>query len=264
MPTHVNRSTQYRTTDRRPQVSAHATGVQLLAAVALMLTATPVGAQTTKSVAMTVSGIVVDASGAPLAGTTVSYKNTPTRIRDAAGHTRTIGPVVNSTATTAADGSFSVGGLPPSVYWLCANGTQTSQIASCDWGFGATKADLFTAGSASNVKLQVHAGVTLTFQVSDARSQVKDFSTAVGALAAPGNFRIFVVNGTWLRPAVPVSATGAVRQYTITVPQTRSFRLPLDTKLNVLNQLGASVVPGQLDDTIVISGQPVSYSLTVP
>jgi hypothetical protein len=214
----------------------------------------------------TISGTVVDDSGVAVAGTKVYYKNAPTTVRDRAGHTSVTGPVVSSSVATGKDGSFSVTGLPAGVYWLCAEVLQQGQqIRSCDWGFGSTKVDLTTATSADNVKLQVHGGVTLTFLVNDARSQIKDFAAGVmGMPSVVGNFRILVVNGTWLRPAQLVSVSGSMHKYAVTVPATRSLRILLDTKLNVLNQKNTAMAPGKLDDTITVSGQPMNYTLTVP
>jgi hypothetical protein len=219
----------------------------------------------------TISGMVVDDSGAVVAGTKVYYKNVPTTVRDRVGHTSVIGPVVSSSVATGKDGSFSVAALPAGVYWLCAEVLQQGQqIRSCDWGFGGTKVDLTTATSAENVKLQVHSGVTVTFLVNDARGQIKDFApgamamTSGGTASAVGNFRILVVNGTWLRPAQLVSVNGSVHQYAVTVPASRSLQILLDTKLNVLNQKSTAMVAGKPNDTIAVSEQPMSYTMTVP
>lgn len=220
-------------------------------------------AQTAKTVS--ISGSVVDDSGAMVAGTKVYYKNAPTTVRDRFGHTSVTGQLVSSSVPTGNDGTFSVTALPADVYWLCAEVLQPGhQIRSCDWGFGGTKVDLTKAASAQNVKLQLHSGVTLTFQVTDARNQIKDFAAGAMGPTATGNFRILVVNGTWLRPAQLVSVTGSLHQYAVTVPVSRSMRLLYDTKLTVLNQQNAAVVPDKLADTVTVSGQPVNYQLTVP
>ena len=110
----------------------------------------------------------------------------------------------------------------------------------------------------------MHDGVTLTFQVNDARNQIKDFASVVGQPAAPGNFRIFVVDGARLKPAQPVSANGGTRQYTLIVPKSRAVRLLLDTKLTVLNQTNTAAAPGKPGDSIPVSDQPLTYNLTVP
>lgn len=211
----------------------------------------------------TISGSVVDDLGAPLAGAKVYYNNSPNIVRDQTGHSKVTGPIINSTTLAAKDGTFSVSGLPAGVYWLCAEGTQATQLRSCDWGYDATKLDLTKVSTVTNTKLQVHDGVTLTFQVSDARSQIKDYATDPGKAAAPGNFRIFIVDGARVKAAQPVSASGSTHLYSLIVPKSRAVRLLLDTKLNVLNQTQAAAVPGRLGDTITLSEQPVTYSLTV-
>jgi hypothetical protein len=227
----------------------------------VLIAASTVFGQTTAAGTVSISGSVVDDSGAPLAGSTIAYRNSPTAVRDQSGHTRVTGSMVESSTVTAKDGTFSVTGLPPSVYWLCAEGTQTTHIRSCDWGFGNTKIDLTTTASVTNLKLQVHTGVILTFQVNDPRNQIKDFTASAGP--APGNFRIFVVNGVWVRPALPVSVSGTTHQYALLVPQSGAFRMLLDTKLTVVDQAQTAIVPGKLTDTVSISQQPVTYNLTV-
>ena len=219
---------------------------------------------TTKTV--TISGTVLDDSGAPIAGATVLYNNTVSSVRDRALHTHIFGTFIASSTTAAKDGTFSLTGLPPSVYWLCGVGTQPTHLRSCDWESPTTKIDLTSTSSATNVQLQVPVGVMLTFSVTDARNQINDFSATPvvnGAPAAPGNFRIYLADGTWLSPAQPVSVSGTVHQYAIAVPKARALRLFLDTKLNVQDQALTAVVPGKPGDTITIGAQPVSYTLTV-
>jgi hypothetical protein len=237
--------------------------MRALPILALAIASLPAFAQTPRTV--TISGSVVDESGAPVAGTKVAYNNSPATVRDRVGHMKLVGPVINSTALTAKDGTFSVTGLPPGVYWLCAEPLLPTQIRSCDWGFGGTKLDLTSDSTAAGVKLQLHSGVTLTFEVTDIRSQIRDFATDIQTPTAPGNFRIFVVDGTWMKPARPVTAVGTLRQYAVTVPAARAVRLLVDTKLTVINQAQTSIAADRLDDTIsTTGGQPMTYRMTVP
>jgi hypothetical protein len=232
---------------------------------ALILAGSVAFAQAPKTVA--ISGSVLDDSGAPIAGGTVFYKNTPAIFRDRLGRVRGAGQTVASSTLTAKDGTFSVAGLPPSVYLLCAQGVLQTHLRSCDWQSPPTQIDLTSSSSAANVKLQVPVGVILTFQVTDAGGKVNDFASAPptggGKLSAPGNFRIFVTRGTWMAVAQPVSVSGAVRRYALAVPRTASLQFLLDSKLNVLDQLQSPIVPGRPTGTIAISGQPVTYALTV-
>jgi hypothetical protein len=209
---------------------------------------------------VSISGVVVDAAGVPVSGTKVTYNNSPATVRDRVGHMRVVGPVIRSDITTGKDGGFSASGLPPGVYWLCAEGLASTQIRSCDWGYGGTKVDLTSETTASGIELKLHAGVVLTFHVNDARNQVRDFPSDLGS---PGNFRIFVVDGALMKPARPVSAGGGLRQYAVTVPASRTLRLLLDTKLTVQNQGQGTVRAGKLDDTIAVGSGPMTYEMSV-
>ncbi len=83
---------------------------------------------------VTLSGKVVDDTGSPIASTKVYYRNNQQHlVVDHAGHSRVVGNLISSTVTTAKDGTFTVAGLPPDVYWLCAEGIQQNHIRSCDW-----------------------------------------------------------------------------------------------------------------------------------
>jgi hypothetical protein len=207
---------------------------------------------------VSISGSVVDAAGSPVAGTIVTYNNSPATMRDRVGHTRLVGPVVHSTLRTGPDGTFSVSGIPPGVYWLCAEPLAATQIRSCDWGYGGTKVDLTTETAATSIRLQLHAGVMVTFDVNDANGRIQDYG------ATPGNFRIFVVDGTWIKPARPAATAAASRQYTVVVPSVRTLQVMVDTKLKVVNpQAPAGLAADLPPNTITVNGQPVTYKLTV-
>jgi hypothetical protein len=122
--------------------------------------------------------------------------------------------------------------------------------------------NLTSAASATNVKLQVTNGVLLTFQVSDSAGKIKDFSSGASP-AAPGNFRLFVMDAQRLMLAQPSSVTGTVHQYGLAVPKTRNLRLLLSGSLNVLDQSATAIPLGRPSSAIAVSGQPVDVQLTV-
>lgn len=84
-----------------------------------------------------ISGSVTDASGAPVVGATVIYNNVREYTRDPAGHLSPTGVAINASAKTVQDGSFTIGELPAGTYYLCAFGSQPTDLGSCEWGEGA-------------------------------------------------------------------------------------------------------------------------------
>jgi hypothetical protein len=181
---------------------------------------------------VTISGTVIDDSGAPVAGALVHYNNSPATKTDAYGHVHRTEPFLSSHVVTATDGTFAITALPPSLYWLCAAGVTPVQLRSCDWGQATNSVDLRTAADASGIKLQVVNGLTLTFQVTDAQGKIN-----------AGNFRIFVVDQTRYMDAGLTSVEGSVHNYSLAVPKGRALTLFLDTALQVTDSASKAILP---------------------
>jgi hypothetical protein len=77
-----------------------------------------------------IAGTVVDAAGEPVAGASVYYNNVP----PLSAKGQLIGQPIGSKLQTGADGTFSISGLPPGYYRVCARGIAVRQLASCEWG----------------------------------------------------------------------------------------------------------------------------------
>jgi len=194
----------------------------------------------------------------------VTYNNTPATIRDSARRVRTLEKLVSSSVTTAKDGTFSLAGLPPSVYWLCAAGTKPTHLLSCQWGSPTMRLDLTQTASVSNVKLQVTEGVLLTFNVSDPKGQIQEFPTTPTATSKPGNFRIFVLDGTHFMAATPNSVGAAVHQHTIAVPKSRTLQLFVSTSLKVNGSSLTATGAGAWSPPISVNGAPATFEYTIP
>jgi hypothetical protein len=218
-------------------------------------------AQTAKTV--TLSGFVIDDLGTAIPGATVYYNNSPKYQRDASGHAYPIEPRVSSFVQTGKDGSFSLAGLPPSIYWLCAAGPNPTHLRSCDWGRPTTAVDVTSSSAATGIKLQIINGVLLSFQVTDAKGQINDFVDTPGKGSVRGNFRIFAVRGSYFKAAKLMSVSGSVRQYAIAVPKSATLRPSLDTTLNVVDSLGAGLASRAAGSAIAVSDQPATVSFTV-
>ena len=219
------------------------------------------------SASATLSGTVVDSTGAPIAGALVNYSTVPAMVRTVNGLAPS-GPIVASYALTDTNGDFSVTGLPAGRYNLCAYGTKSTHLGSCEWGRGITGASL-VSGQTATVHFQIADGTLLTFQVQDPRNQIRDLESlpAVnGRMPLTGaNFAIGVWAGTRYARARLVSTSGATRQYQLAIPKTLSVRLHLDTLLNVVDANTVAVPLGKQSLTISAGGlAAISTNLTVP
>ncbi len=196
----------------------------------------------------TISGLVVDDSGIPVAGARVTYNNSPVITRDQFGHITSRGASIGSFVTTAANGTFTITGLPASIWWVCAWGTKNTQLRSCEWGQTTARVDLSTATSAPALTLKVVNGSFLTFKVNDLRGQIHD--PAYAARAASPNFQILVVQGIQYAAPQFLSAANGVRQYGLAVPKNSTLRLYLNSSLHVLDGSNAAIPVHQLSETI--------------
>ena len=154
------------------------------------------------------------------------------------------------------------------MYSLCAYGSKSTHLNSCEWGRGITGVNL-VSGQTATVNFQLADGTLLTFQVQDPRNQIRDLESLPvvnGRMPLTGaNFAIGVWAGTRYVRARLVSTTGATRQYELAIPKTVSVRLHLDTLLNVLDANSAAVPLGKTSLTIPAGGlAAITTNLTVP
>jgi hypothetical protein len=192
-----------------------------------------------------ISGLVADQSGNPVAGALVLYQGTPTFAPNAMGGVVATGPSVSSGLTSGTDGTFAISGLPDGQYSVCAYAATAAQLGSCEWGTYSPLIQITAGGAVSNVALQLTTGVLLTLLVSDPNSLIQETapSTLVNGLLplSGGNFRIGVMLGTIYARAQLASQQGTVRTYTVAVPQNVSLDLIADTSLLVTAASGAAV-----------------------
>ena len=215
-----------------------------------------------------ISGVVLDDTGAPIAGALVLYKSVPPMIRATNGQRVINGPLVASGVKTGVDGTFQVGGLSPATYNLCAYGIKPTHLGTCEWGQGTVAVNL-ASGETIQLTFRIATGSLLTFQVNDPNQRIRDladFPTSNGRLPLSGaNFGIGVWVGPRYAKAMLVSNTAGTRQYQLAVPKTVSARLFLDTSLRVANPSGVPIAVGQPSITLAPAGQTeIITSLTIP
>jgi hypothetical protein len=215
------------------------------------------------------AGQVIDEHGAPVVGALVSYQSVPTFAVGPIGRSVASGPRVGAAAKTDANGMFAVSGLPPAVYHLCAFGTRSTQLGSCEWTQGTTRADLTTRQSLSDLKLLVAEGTLVTFQVEDPRHQIRDltdFQQPRAMLPLTGsNFAVGIFVGRRYVRAKLVSTSPNSRTYEVAIPRTATVRLFIDTPLRVADVTGAAVSTAQRSTAIAANGQDsVTVHLAIP
>jgi len=121
------------------------------------------------------SGTVVDGNGQPVSGAIVTYNNVPPCTSSPSG-----GPIcqppLSSSATSAADGTFSAANLRAGWFYVCARAVTAYQLASCDWlGYGNTGPQSVTVpagGQAAGIQLILRSGTQLLFTVRDDRGLI--------------------------------------------------------------------------------------------
>ena len=214
------------------------------------------------------SGSVVDGNGSPIPGALVLYKSVPIVATAANGERVITGPGIGAAVKTAADGTFAVTGLPSAGYLLCAYGTKSNHLGSCEWGQGTARVDV-ADGQTAHLTFVVAEGALITFQVEDPKQQVIDLESlpvANGRLPLTGaNFSIGISAGTRYERARLLSVTGATRRYQLAIPKTATIRLYLDTTLNVADAQGAAIALRQQSTAVAAGGQDeVVVHLAIP
>lgn len=205
----------------------------------------------------TLSGVVLDERGAPIANAQVLYRTVPRIVRRLGGGWNAVGPLLGASVKTGADGSFVVTGLPAAQYHVCAYGVKPTHLGSCEWQ-ATTSVDLASSATAP-LRFQIAEGTMLTFEVQDPRQQIRDLAdlnSANGRLPVSGsNFAIGVWAGSRYTLAKLVSTVGPTRRYQLAIPKSAGVRLFLDTTLNVTDAAGVALPTRTPASTLAASSQ---------
>jgi hypothetical protein len=206
-----------------------------------------------------IAGVVVTDDGSPVAGALVLYNNVPRLGRDDMGRLAVRGPVVSSGVRTDSGGKFAIAGLPAGSYYLCASGTKSNHLRSCEWDQPSLKVELSEGQNLEGIKLIVVEGTLLVFRVRDANRAIED--TAAGPVVdgrlplTGGNFRIGVVSGLRYAQATVAAQDGDVREYVVAVPKSAALRVVADTLLPVRDIAGQSIRAGEPSFEVQVRGE---------
>ena len=174
-----------------------------------------------------ISGVVVDASGHAVSGATVYYNN----VRPVSPTGQSIGVAVSSSIKSDSNGRFTISGVPLGHYYVCASGTQPTQLRSCDWGLPLATAALTDASATAPLTLTLGDGCLLRMTIEDPNGRIKDLPVDLPTGKPTWNLSFGVMSGGRYEPARLVSVAGAVRTYYVAVPKNSTFSLVMTTDL---------------------------------
>lgn len=146
-------------------------------------------------------------------------------------------PFVRS-ATTGPDGSFRLDKLPPGMYALCVQLSESEWLSSCTWGRQPVVAEATEPGS-DPITIALRKGAAISVQIEDI-----DGALARHEEKTAGAHLLVGVGGDDLlfRPAPLATAGGATRLYRVLVPFDTSIKLVVGSTLfRLADESGAPI-----------------------
>ncbi len=185
-----------------------------------------------------VAGTVLEDGATPIAGATVSYRGSGHIQRGPSGGVSYLRPQVFGSVKSRSDGTFSILGLPPDRYTICAAGTLPIHISSCAWNTTDHRVSVTTGQNVTGLKLSVPRGALLAITIDD----------ATGCAARYNKAPVFAFAGSLSAQAYPVSGTPGAYHYQVLVPKLVPLRIAAnhrcsftDSSSNALSGLGLSL-----------------------
>jgi len=184
-------------------------------------------------------GVVLDDRAQAVAGADVEYHLLRTGRTDRYGRHIFTDPIVSGWVTTATDGRFTVTGLRPGQYAICALAKLPHQLHSCQWGQGGAPVKVTAGQATGDVRLVLRAGVRLNVHVSDPTASIDAGDVFRGPPHAK-RLLLGVVSdkGEYYR-VHPVSKGPGVLTHGLAVPRDRVVKLVVDTDLDVSDAAGS-------------------------
>lgn len=188
-----------------------------------------------------ISGRVVDGSGRPVAGATVTYSKDAEYIRDNGGRIVVKELGLNGVTTAGKDGTFSLAGLQSGRYHICAQGTQASQIGSCEWD-GLPVITLAPGQAVTDVTRTIWDATVLNIRVADPKGRIAAADKHGVVAARERRFAVGVsLENGFFRRADVLSESATQRVFRVRVPRNRSARLFVDSDLSVTDGSGRAL-----------------------
>lgn len=176
----------------------------------------------------TISGVVLDGTGAPAASATVLYNNVPHLSSSGRSYLEN---EIRSAVAADAGGHFALSGLPFGTYYVCAAGRMKTDLRSCDWNLPLATVELSPASPGTTLELHLGIGVRVLMSVYDQHNRIAEIDPSRIRGAFKGNFKLGVSVGSWYTPATLLSNVDGVRTYEAVVPMNERARVLLWTTL---------------------------------
>lgn len=203
--------------------------------------------QTTGSVA----GTVLENGAVPLSGATVSYVGTGRAESGRNGLMRYIPPQIVGRVLSRVDGTFSITGLPPDRYTICASGTLPIHISSCAWNTIDPHVSIAPGQILTGLRLSVARGALLNITIADSTGCAAKYSRAP----------VYVFAGSLSEGASRVSTTAGAYKYQALVPQSTPLRLTANHRCSFADASGYGL-PADGLSIPAIQGESASATMT--
>lgn len=183
-----------------------------------------------------ISGTVVDVNGHSLSDIVVAYNSLPLEAGKLSAGPAAFMPSVASSVKTDSHGAFTIQGLPPGRYHLCALAAASGQISSCQFGARPFVASVSASAMTSGVQLLMGSGDVVKVHVQN----------STGSISRGARFRLSAIatNATD-KFAKPVGQSSQGLEYELTIAKGMTSRLVVDTDLVVTDSTGSAVAAHQ-------------------
>jgi Carboxypeptidase regulatory-like domain len=194
------------------------------------------------SICLCLPAVSLFAQAGSLAGSVTDQSSKPVTSAIITAHRETL-PVASGKATSAADGTFQIGGLLEGSYTVCVQVTNSDFLDTCEWSTLPLRVDVQAGQPVVGLKFQLQKGAIVQVRLNDPGNLLAPAaSTATIKTAVPHVLMgVETIRGL-LRPVALVSkdATGTTHAVTVPFDTALSFTV-VGTNVSLADEKGAPV-----------------------
>ena len=208
------------------------------------------------------SGTVQDDSGNVVAGVTVEAHLIRQLTTGQFGRVVSEGPAFSGTSTTDSSGRFALTSLPAGGYFVCAYPISVGYLSNCEWNTTAQRTDVPDGAQVAGLTLVLRKGTVVQIVANDPLSLV---SPPTGLVAVPSGHRFFpsVRDPKGYFGVARLATSTAVQHiYNVTIPNTATVELFLDSDVSVIDSAGHTL-PVRIPSGITVTGGAGMVTITV-